>query len=70
MNDVDLDGLASDLGFVLKVEQKEDVESLLRGKLRMFLVCCLRAVEKARYFSCLFWQKKIACSSPNASVEW
>ena len=32
MNDVDLDGLASDLGFVLKVEQKEDVESLLRGK--------------------------------------
>ena len=32
MNDVDLDGLASDLGVVLKVEQKEDVESLLRGK--------------------------------------
>ena len=32
MNDVDLDGLASDLGFVLKVEQKEAVESHLRGK--------------------------------------
>ena len=32
MNDVDLDGLASDLGFVLKAEQKEAVESLLRGK--------------------------------------
>ena len=32
MNDVDLDGLARDLGFVLKVEQKEAVESLLRGK--------------------------------------
>ena len=32
MNDVDLDGLASDLGFVLKEEQKEAVESLLRGK--------------------------------------
>ena len=32
MNDVDLDGLASDLGFVLKAEQKEAVEKLLRGK--------------------------------------
>ena len=32
MNDVDLDGLASDLGFVLKAEQMEAVESLLRGK--------------------------------------
>ena len=30
MNEVDSDGLASDL--ILKVEQKEDVESLLRGK--------------------------------------
>ena len=45
VHDVDLDGLASDLGFVLKVEQKEDVESLLRGK--DDLVCCLRALEKA-----------------------
>ena len=45
MNDVDLDGLASDLGFVLKVEQKEAVESLLRVK--DVLVCCLRALEKA-----------------------
>ena len=32
MNDVDLDGLTSDLGFVLKAEQKGAVESLLRGK--------------------------------------
>ena len=32
MNDDDLDGLANDLGFVLKAEQKEAVESLLRGK--------------------------------------
>ena len=32
MNDVDLDGLASDLRFVLKAEQKEAVEKLLRGK--------------------------------------
>ena len=45
MNNVDLDGLASNLGFVLKAEQKEAVESLLRGK--DVLVCCLRALEKA-----------------------
>ena len=32
MNDVDLDGLESDLRFVLKAEQKEAVESLLKGK--------------------------------------
>ena len=48
MNDVDL-------GFVLQVEQKEDVESLLRGN--MFLMCCLQTLEKAWYFSCLFWRK-------------
>ena len=29
---VDLDALASELGFVLKPEQKNAVESLLRGK--------------------------------------
>ena len=43
--DVDLDELASDLGFVLKAEQKEAVESLLRGK--DVLVFCLWALEKA-----------------------
>ena len=32
MDYVDLDALASDLGFVLKAEQKKAVESLLRGK--------------------------------------
>ena len=32
MGDVDLDALASDLGFVLKSEQKEAVESLLKGR--------------------------------------
>ena len=32
MDDVDLDALASDLGFVLETEQKEAVESLFRGK--------------------------------------
>ena len=45
MGDVDLDALASNLGFVLKSEQKEAVESLL--KRRDVLVCCLRALEKA-----------------------
>ena len=32
MNDVDLDGLASDLRFVLKAQKKEAVDKLLRGK--------------------------------------
>ena len=32
MGDVDLDALASDLGFVLKSEQKKAVESLLKGR--------------------------------------
>ena len=32
MVDVDLDALASDLGFVLKSEQKEAVDSLLKGR--------------------------------------
>ena len=33
MDHVDLHGLASNLGFVLKAEQKEAAESLLRGKM-------------------------------------
>ena len=32
MDDVDLDALVSDLRFVLKSEQKEAVESLLKGR--------------------------------------
>ena len=56
MNDVDLDGLASDLGFVLKVEQKEDVESLLRGKDGKSLIFQLFVLAKNR-----------ASSSPNAT---
>ena len=32
MEDVDLDALARDLGFILKSEQREAVESLLRGR--------------------------------------
>ena len=44
MDDVDLDALASDLGFVLKSEQKEAVESLLKGR-DVFGV--LRVLEKA-----------------------
>ena len=46
MDDVDLDGLASDLGFVLKAEQKETVESRFSEE-KMFLVCSLRALVKA-----------------------
>ena len=45
MGNVDLDALASDLGFALKSEQKEAVESLFNG--RHVLVYCLRALEKA-----------------------
>ena len=55
MGDVDLDALDSDLGFVLDSEQKEAVESLLKG--RDVLVYCLRDLEKAWYFSSLFWKK-------------
>jgi len=32
MDDIDLDALASNLGFVLKLEQKEAVELLLKRK--------------------------------------
>ena len=32
MEDVDLDALARDLGFILKSEQRKAVESLLRGR--------------------------------------
>ena len=67
MNDVDLYELASDLGFVLKAEQKEAVESLLRGK-DVFGV--LRTdFEKSLIFQLFFFMKNSASSTPNASVE-
>ena len=44
MGDVDLDELASDLGFFFNLDQKEAMELLL--KRRDVLVCCLRALEK------------------------
>ena len=64
MNDVDLDGLASDLGFVLKEEQKEAVESLLRGK-DVFGVLPT-GFGKSLIFQLFVLTKN---SSPNASVE-
>ena len=67
MNDVDLDRLASDLGFVLKVEQKEDVESLLRGK-DVFGVLPT-SFGKSLIFQLFVLAKNRASSSPNASVE-
>ena len=67
MNDVDLDGLASDLGFVLKVEQKEDVESLLRGK-DVFGVLPT-GFGKSLIFQLYVLEKNRASSSPNTSVE-
>ena len=66
MNDVDLDGLASDLGFVLKVEQKEDVETLLRGK-DVFGV--LPTGLGKSLFLLFVLAKNRASSSLNASVE-
>ena len=41
IEDNDVDALVSDLGFAFKLEQKEAVELLLKG--RDFLVCCLQA---------------------------
>ena len=61
MNDVDLDGLASDIGLVLKAEQKEDVETLLRGK-------DVFAVLPTGFGKSLIFQLR-ASSWPNASVE-
>ena len=63
MNDVDLDGLASDLGFVLKAEQKEAVEWLLRGK-DVFGVLRTGFGKSLRFQ--LFLTKNRASSSPNA----
>ena len=63
MNDVDLDGLvASDLGFGLKVEQKEDVESLLRGK--VVLGVLPTGFGKSLIFQLFVLAKNRASSSP------
>ena len=67
MNDVDLDGLASDLGFVVNVEQKEDVESLLRGKDVSGVLPT--GFGKSLIFQLYVLEKNRASSSPNASVE-
>ena len=67
MNDVDLDGLASDLRFVLKAEQKEAVEKLLRGK-DVFGVLST-GFGKSQIFQLFVLAKNRASSSPNASVE-
>ena len=67
MNDVDLDGLASDLGFVLKAEQKEAVESLLRGK-DVFGVLPT-GFGKSLIFQLVVLAKNRVSSSPNGSVE-
>ena len=67
MNDVDLDGLASDLGLVLKAEQKEDVETLLRGK-DVFGVLPT-GFGKSLLFQLFVLAKNRASSSPNTSVE-
>ena len=63
MDNVDLDALASDLGFVLKAEQKEAVESLLRGK-DVFGV-----LPTGLIFQLFVLAKNRASSLPNASVE-
>ena len=62
-----LDGLASDLGFVLKAEQKEAVASLLRGK-DVFGVLPT-GFGKSLIFQLFVLAKNRASSSPNASVE-
>ena len=67
MHDVDLHGLASDVGFVLKAEQKEAVESLLRGK-DVFGV--LRTgFGKSLIFKLFVLAKNRTSSLPNASVK-
>ena len=81
MNDVHLDGLvASDLGFGLKVEQKDDVESLL-NQFSIFFFNQLRkrgkdvlgvlstGFGKSLIFQLFVLAKNRASSSPNASVE-
>ena len=67
MNDLDLDGLENDLGFVFKAEQKEAVESLSRGK-DVFGVLPT-GFGKNLIFQLFVLAKNRASSSPNASVE-
>ena len=67
LDDVDLMDLASDLGFVLKAEQMEAVESLLRAK-DVFGVLPT-GFGKSLIFQLIVLAKNRASSSPNASVE-
>ena len=65
MEDVDLDALASNLGFVLKSEQKEDVESLLKG--RDVLGVLPTDFGKSLIFQLFVLAKNRASNSSNAS---
>ena len=64
MGDVDLDALASDLGFVLKSEQKKAVESLLNGR---DIFCVLpTGFGESLIFQLFVLEKNRASNSPNA----
>lgn len=67
MDNVDLDALASHLGFVLKSEQKEAVESLLKG--RDVFGVLPTGFGKSLIFQVFVLAKNRASNSPNASVE-
>ena len=67
MGDVDLDALANYLGFVLKLEQKEAMESVLKGR-DVFGVLST-GFGKSLVFQLFVLEKNRASNSPNASVE-
>jgi len=48
-----LDVLVSKLAFILILEKKKAVEFFLKGT--DIFVCCQQALEKAWFFSFLFW---------------
>ena len=64
MGDVDLDALASDLGFVLKSEQKEAVESLLKGRDGFGVLPT--GFKKSPIFQLFVLARNRASNSPNA----
>ena len=64
MGDVDLDALANDLGFVFKSEQKEAVESLLKG--RDGFGALPTGFKKSLIFQLFVLAKNRASNSPNA----
>ena len=67
MGNVDLDALASDLGFVLKSEQKEAVESLLKG--RDVFGVLPTGIGKSLIFQVFVLARNRASNSSNASVK-